>query len=969
MSASAPRVTREGVARDHAAIARRNPGAAVATALRTRSLHAREILAELAWPGHAPGALETFALTHAASPRLPDGADPVGVADYARVVAVQTGAPRDQQIARSLLEAVLSGPAAAEAGRPHVELLGHLRVLGGDPDGAVHLAADPRVREDVADAIRADALHPRIAVDPDPQDWAEAFSRALHGPELAPFLPPEDGQPSLDRLRTAPRPAVHRPERITVLMSAYRPGAPLRTAVASVLAQTWSHLELFVVDDASGPGDRGEITALLDEIDAMDDRVHVIRKAVNGGTYRARNTALRRATGDFVIVLDSDDWWHPQTLELCAAPLLERPGVLATRAQGVRVSPDLLLTRPGYRPRFVSAATVLFRRVEVMRRIGFFDPTRKGADTEYARRLVAAFGPVLRDIPQTTTLLRGGDETLSSGEFGNGWRHPARHQYKSLYTPWHRRIESGEDSPYLDPDEARRVPEPVRWERASHPLLAPDRGIDLCVAGDWRRYGGPQRSMLEEIAAARQAGLRVAVMHLEAMRFMTTKDLPLNPVITEMIAAGEVLWIHPDDEVDVEVLLIRYPPILQYPPTLTRHVRAREVLVMANQAPGEVDGADQRYVVADVTERATELFGAPVQWVPQSPAIRRILREQDAQVPLTRWDNPGLIDPDAWQVRLPGPPGRDGGPVVVGRHSRDDRIKFPPTWEEAVAGYTFGPGYEVRLMGARNTLAALRRDAGEDAAPVPDHWEVLRHGAQSVTDFLAGLDFYLYLDNPHAHEAFGRVLLEAAASGALTIAHPKHHDTFGDLFDYAEPGQAQALIDHYVQHPEAYRERVERTLALVRERYSPASFGHRIRDLVGDPGAPHDAPMVGGGSGELELALRSSADGERADRIAVSHENLPETRLRAWLHPSLAGWLDPTWTPTHLLAEAPAGVTRVRLERDGLTRDFVREARSTEDAGTHLGPAATDAAPDGWQDRSWWTHTRPPAPDLAESAS
>ncbi|UJH70089.1 hypothetical protein [Ornithinimicrobium sp. INDO-MA30-4] len=91
--------------------------------------------------------------------------------------------------------------------------------------------------------------------------------------------------------------------------------------------------------------------------------------------------------------------------------------------------------------------------------------------------------------------------------------------------------------------------------------------------------------MLEEIEAAKAAGLRVGIMHLEALRFMTTSDLPLCDAVLAKIAAGEVDWLQLDDDVDIDVLMIRYPPILQYPPYAARTVRAKHVLVMANQAP------------------------------------------------------------------------------------------------------------------------------------------------------------------------------------------------------------------------------------------------------------------------------------------------------------------------------------------------------------------------------------------------
>ncbi|WP_022923498.1 glycosyltransferase [Serinicoccus marinus] len=969
---TSPRSTTQGVAADHGRIARRRSRALAATALRTRSVHAREVLAELAWPGHTPADLADWA-TRPSDAGPPPGADPLGVADHARVLAVQTGEADDVAVARGLLEQLFAPGSTVMGGlrREHVEMLAQLRVLGGDPEGAVRLVADRRVRPGVASSVRADALHPRLnpAAADRGQDWARAFSAALGSGRLAPVLPPPPGSaPDLDRLAVSGTEPVRDSGLVTVLMSSYRPGPALLTAVRSVLAQTWADLELLVVDDASGPSPGH--AALLAQVEALDPRVRVIRKAVNGGTYRARNTALRQARGEFAIVVDSDDWWHPQTLETCLGPLLADPGLLATRAQGVRVSPDLVLTRPGYQPRFASAATVCFRLRPVLSRIGFFDPTRKGADTEFARRLEAACGPVIRDIEETTTILRGGGSTLSSEEFANGYRHPARQQYKALYTPWHEAVTAGAQRAYLDPEQPRRFPEPHRWSRPTHPLLrTTPETLDLVIAGDWRKFGGPQRSMMEEIRAALDAGLRVGVMHLEALRFMSAQDQPLVAPFTELVRSGAVSWVQPDDDVDIDVLLVRYPPILQYPPRLSRVARVRQVLVMANQGPVEPDGTDQRYVVADVTGRARELFGAPVTWVPQSPTIRRVLREQDPSVPLTDWDNPGLIDADAWAVRPTARAPGAGGTVVVGRHSRDDRIKFPTSWAALERGYAFGPGHEIRILGGEQTVEALRAAAADRGEPpqLPAGWRVLPATTEDVRPFLADLDFYVYLDNPDAHEAFGRTLLEAAASGVLTIADPKHRPTFGDLVDYAAPGEAQALVARYAADPAAYRARVERTLALVRERYGRSGFVDRIRPLL------QDAPPASGPAAPspLTLPLRSAGDATRADALRVEHDALSSDVLAAWLVERVPDPPGPDWSPAGVLDGAPDGVRRVRLEQGGLVLEATRDrgspdrhpgsgAASLDDGSPGTGATDEERADEGPRDRAYRAWGEPP---------
>ena len=969
MSDPAVRATRAGVARDHTAFALRDPDALVATALRTKSVHAREILAELAWPGRTPAQFEQWA----AGGRWPEPAeemDPEWVGRYGQVLALQTGLPEEAAVGRAAIEAVVAAGSIEALPDRVVELLVQLRVADRDRAGALDLVDHQAVREPMARAVRADLANPELfghEQGADPRAWLTGLELALGSEGMAPLqlLPDPGGQRSVfDRL-SAPgaAPAAAATHRVTVLMSSFRPGPPLFTALRSLTEQTWSDLEILVVDDASGP----EYADLLARAERLDPRIRVIRKAVNGGTYRARNTALRQASGDFVTVLDSDDWLHPQAIEVAVRTLLARPGVMATRGQGVRVSEQLELNRPGYLPRVTSAPSLLVRMHPVLDRIGYFDPTSKSADTEYARRIQAAFGlGAVQDLPVVVTFLRGGD-TLSSSEFSRGWRHGARHAYKCAYRPWHEKIAAGrEPDPFLDPGAPRRFPEPRRWAKPLAPDLTAPRHIDLCLAGDWRRWGGPQRSMMEEIRAAREAGLRVAIMHLEAFRFMTSRDDPLCAPVTELVNSGAVEWIHPDDDVDVDVLMIRYPPILQYPPLPgRRRIGVRHVLIMANQAPLEPDGSDQRYVVADVTERTRELFGRDPVWVPQGPVIRQVLAQQDPDVALTPWDNPGLIDVQEWTVRQHAAPGRDGAPVIVGRYSRDNVIKFAPTLEEIHAGYDFPPGYEVRMMGARNTLAKLQRAQGRDLGDLPRNWVLTQHKKVDVVDFLGELDFFLYLDNPQMHEAFGRTLLEAAASGVLTIAHPKHEPVFGDTIDYALPGEAQDLIASYVTDPQSYADRVARSRALVQERFGHQGFARRIGELL----RTEPAPAVSEGNPVTRrVILRSAADAARSDLLEVTHAPGAEQEVAGWLGEQLAAHPGDDLSEA-LLATAPAAVVSVATTRDGLVHTATRPQRSSSrgtpggaqsgvDEGGHdearLGLAAVSMPP-GWAATTVWT--------------
>src|SRR3954469_22016354 len=109
---------------------------------------------------------------------------------------------------------------------------------------------------------------------------------------------------------------------ISVIMPAFDAAAYLHVAVESVLAQTFSDLELLIVDDGSTDG----TVAVAERYAARDGRVRVLRQA-NAGPGPARNTGFRAPTGDIFAFLDSDDEWDETFLAAQLAVLSARPDI------------------------------------------------------------------------------------------------------------------------------------------------------------------------------------------------------------------------------------------------------------------------------------------------------------------------------------------------------------------------------------------------------------------------------------------------------------------------------------------------------------------------------------------------------------------------------------------------------------------------------------------------------------------
>lgn len=109
--------------------------------------------------------------------------------------------------------------------------------------------------------------------------------------------------------------------RFSVVIPVYNVEKYLDQCVQSVLDQTCPDLEVILVDDGSPDGSG----ALCDRWAEKDSRVKVVHQK-NGGLSAARNTGIRNATGEYVLFLDSDDWWADQKVLADVAAVLDRTG-------------------------------------------------------------------------------------------------------------------------------------------------------------------------------------------------------------------------------------------------------------------------------------------------------------------------------------------------------------------------------------------------------------------------------------------------------------------------------------------------------------------------------------------------------------------------------------------------------------------------------------------------------------------
>ncbi|WP_373002983.1 glycosyltransferase family 2 protein [Hyphomonas sp.] len=220
---------------------------------------------------------------------------------------------------------------------------------------------------------------------------------------------------------------------VSVLMANYNSAPYLAAAIASVLGQDFTSLELILVDDGSSD----DSVALAERIAADDPRLRVFSGKRFGGPAPVRNFALDQARGDWVAVVDSDDLLHPQrfsrlmaAIEASGADILiddlaifdgDGSSGVDTMFEGPLATTPSTISEPTYiRSNFLSGkGTKLGYAKPVIRRasleangIRYNEAMRIGEDYDLIVRLLGE-GCVMATLPETLYFYRKHSASIS----------------------------------------------------------------------------------------------------------------------------------------------------------------------------------------------------------------------------------------------------------------------------------------------------------------------------------------------------------------------------------------------------------------------------------------------------------------------------------------------------------------------------------------------------------------------------
>lgn len=346
--------------------------------------------------------------------------------------------------------------------------------------------------------------------------------------------------------------------------------------------------------------------------------------------------------------------------------------------------------------------------------------------------------------------------------------------------------------------------------------------FDIVAIGDFRFPGGAASGPAEQIAAQAAAGYRTALIQVKAP--VLNYPHPFNPRIQACIDAGDATLIDPCAPVSASLAVAFHPQVFTHLPERPLAVTAETKVLVASHPL--IDGLGEPcYDWRTIDANLQEVLGGGVKWSPLGPLVRAPIAGLDSPPPLLEHDWLEIVDPAAW--RSDRRAFCDDRPVI-GRHSRPDPLKWPDDRDTILAAYPDDPACRVRVLGAGDYL----RDV---IGPYPENWEPLPFNAMHPRQFLGDIDFFVYFHHSHWVEAFGRVIIEAMASGALAILPPVFEPLCGEAAVYGEPADVKELVAEYYRDHGIYSKQTAIADEFLHRRHTPEAHIRRIEALIGKP--------------------------------------------------------------------------------------------------------------------------------------
>lgn len=274
---------------------------------------------------------------------------------------------------------------------------------------AVELHFTKKTRIPLQDvSLRCQQYQQAGEIEPFLQQWQQIFLE--EGLEPVP-LEKNKVSISLSHLSFRLQKTSKNPTLVSVIVSAYNAEETLEMSLKSLLNQTHQALEIIVIDDSSTDA----TLKIAKRIAKEHPQIQIIENEKNSGTYRSRNAGIKLAKGDFITTHDSDDWAHPQKIEMHLKEHAHLPSNVVTYSQMLKINKEGKLLSPYIFPLKRKNTSSLFFPRHVLEALGSYKETRVGSDIEMELRVKARYGyGNIRSIKKTLTLAGHHEDSLTN---------------------------------------------------------------------------------------------------------------------------------------------------------------------------------------------------------------------------------------------------------------------------------------------------------------------------------------------------------------------------------------------------------------------------------------------------------------------------------------------------------------------------------------------------------------------------
>lgn len=288
---------------------------------------------------------------------------------------------------------------------------------------------------------------------------------------------------------------------VSVIIPSFNSSSGLATAVHSLLAQTWCHLEIIIVDDAS----TDDSLKVAEQLSDLDTRVKVYKQHTNQGAYIARNIGLFHANGDYITVHDADDYSHCQKIQLQVEALQKNAQACASVSHWARCTTDLKFGTWRQEASWVhrNVSSLMFRK-SVFNSLGYWDAVSVNADTEYYYRILSGFGEasiieVKQGVPLAFGRVENGNLTQNPKTHLRTQFKGVRKDYMDAAHQWHKSKDQLSDlyMPFKPKERLFDAPEYIKREVC---FLSGVKGLKSSGNLDTPYYLGQQNSTKQDRA-------------------------------------------------------------------------------------------------------------------------------------------------------------------------------------------------------------------------------------------------------------------------------------------------------------------------------------------------------------------------------------------------------------------------------------------------------------------------------------